>query len=117
MPPVCLWELAEIFRGNPRVAFRRLSRRGVRANLEGLNFNVYYFTPRRVQEWFGGSYRVVALEGLSVFTPTAESRNFARQHPHLYRSLSWLDDRLSTRWPWVGCGDFFILSLRRESGN
>src|SRR5688572_27493231 len=43
MPHICLWELAEIFRGNISLAFRRLSRGRVRANLEGLSFDVWYF--------------------------------------------------------------------------
>src|SRR5215207_3045463 len=42
MPPVCLWEIAEIFRGHPRLAFRRFARHGTRAYLEGLAFMVYY---------------------------------------------------------------------------
>ncbi len=112
MPHICLWEMAEIFRLNPRVAFRRFSQGGVRANLEGRHFPVYYFSPRDVLLWFGSDYELIALEGLSVITPTAESKNLARQFPTLYRALSWLDDRLSPHWPWYGWGDFYILSMR-----
>jgi ubiquinone/menaquinone biosynthesis C-methylase UbiE len=112
MPHVCLWEMAEIFRGNFRLACRRFSRHAVRANLEGLHFDVYYFSPRQVLDWFGSSYDLIALEGLSVLTPTAESKNFAKMFPRAYRTLAWLDDRLSPHWPWSGWGDFFILSLR-----
>ena len=112
MPRICLWELMEIFRGNFRLAFRRLTQSGVRANLEGLQFNVYYFSPRQVLDWFGEDYDLLALEGLSVITPTAESKNFAKRFPRLYRVLSWLDDQLSLGWPWYGWGDFYILSLR-----
>ena len=70
MPHICLWELAEIFRGNFSLAFRRLSRGRVRANLEGLNFDVYYFSARQVTRWFGADFELLALEGLSVLTPT-----------------------------------------------
>jgi len=84
MPPVCLWELAEIFRLHPRLAFRRFSRHGTRAHLEGLNFMVYYFTPKKVLDWFGADYECLALEGLSVITPTAESKNFAKRYTRLY---------------------------------
>jgi ubiquinone/menaquinone biosynthesis C-methylase UbiE len=115
MPHVCLWEMAEVFRGNFSLAFRRFSRGRVRAWLEGLNFDVYYFSPRQVIRWFGNRFEVLALEGLSVLTPTAESKNFARWHPGLYRALSWLDDKLSPRWPWRGWGDFYILSMRYRS--
>jgi hypothetical protein len=112
MPPVCLWEMAEVLRGNLPLAFRRFSRGRVKASLEGLSFDVYYFSPRRVLKWFGTDFELLALEGLSVLTPTAESKNFAIRYPRLYRALSWLDDLLSPRRPWYGWGDFYILTVR-----
>ena len=112
MPHFCLWEMAEIFRGNLSLAFRRFSRGSVRASLEGLNFDVYYFSPGQVMQWFGNDFQLLALEGLSVITPTAESKNFARWYPRVYRVLSWLDDKLSPHWPWNGWGDFYILTMR-----
>ncbi|HEY3473594.1 MAG TPA: class I SAM-dependent methyltransferase, partial [Anaerolineales bacterium] len=81
MPHVCLWEMAEVFRGNPSLAFRRFSRGSVRASLEGLSFEVYYFSPGQVLKWFGADFELLALEGLSVLTPTAESKSFARGYP------------------------------------
>jgi ubiquinone/menaquinone biosynthesis C-methylase UbiE len=115
MPPVCLWEMAEVFRGNFRLAFRRLSRKGTRSHLEGLYFNVYYFPPHRALEWFGNDYTRLELEGLSVITPTAESKNLAKRFPRLYALLARLDDTLSARPPWWGWGDFYILSMRYNS--
>ena len=112
MPPICLWEMAEIFRGHVGQAFRRFTRRGTRAYLEGLDFTVYYFAPQKVLEWFGNDYDCLAIEGLSVITPTAESKNFAKRYGRLYRILCWLDDRLASRSPWRGWGDFFIITLR-----
>jgi ubiquinone/menaquinone biosynthesis C-methylase UbiE len=112
MPHICLWELAEVFRGHFALAFRRLSRGRVRASLEGLRFDVYYFSPQRVIGWFGKDFELLALEGLSVITPTAESRNFAKRYPGLYDALSWLDDRLSPYWPWYGWGDFYLLTMK-----
>ncbi|MEP0804335.1 MAG: class I SAM-dependent methyltransferase [Chloroflexota bacterium] len=114
MPPVCLWEMAELFRGHPRLAFRRFARRGARAHLEGLYFQVYYFTPQKVRRWFGADYECLAIEGLSVITPTAESKNFAKRYPRLYRTLSLLDDRLASRRPWRSWGDFFLITLRYQ---
>ena len=116
MPPVCLWELAMILTGQVRFGLRRLSRRA-HAHLEGLYFDVYYFTPQQVIGWFGADFELVGLEGLSVITPTAESKNLARRIPRLYRFLCWLDDRLSIRPPWWGWGDFFILSLKYRVKN
>lgn len=114
MPPVCLWELALLFRGQPRLALRRLRPGGTRAHLEGLHFTVHYVTPREVVAAFGPDHRVVEIEGLSVITPTAESKGLAKRHPRIYRALAWLDDRVAHVPPWRGWGDFFIVSLRYE---
>jgi ubiquinone/menaquinone biosynthesis C-methylase UbiE len=114
MPTVCLWELAEIFRGHPHLAFRRFARNGTRAHLEELNFTVYYFTPQQALQWFGNQYDCLSIEGLSIITPTAESKNFAKRYKRLYRTLSWLDDRVAFLAPWRGWGDFFIITMRYQ---
>ncbi len=114
MPPICLWELITLFTGQIRLALRRLSLRGTRAHLEGLYFNVYYFSPRQVIAAFGPDFRLLAIEGLSVITPTAESKNLAVRYPRLYKLLAWLDDRLSCLPPWRGWGDFFIITLQYQ---
>jgi ubiquinone/menaquinone biosynthesis C-methylase UbiE len=114
MPPICLWELATVFLGQFRLAFRRLSKHGTTAHLEGKYFKVYYFSPKQVQEKFGSNYKLLEIEGLSVITPTAESKNLAKRHKGFYGLLAWLDDRLSRVWPWWGWGDFFIISFRYE---
>lgn len=114
MPKVCLWELATLFTGQFRLAFRRFARGGALARLEGLRFPVYYFHPRQAQQAFGRDFVRIGLEGLSVITPTAESKNLARRWPRLYAGLAWLDDQLAPRWPWRGWGDFYILSMRYQ---
>lgn len=117
MPPVCLWELAMMFTGQARLALRRLSPQGTRTHLEGRYFTVYYFSPEQVVAAFGETYRLLNIEGLSVITPTAESKNLAKRHPRLYDALCWLDDRLAPKPPWRGWGDFFIVSLRYRPGS
>ncbi len=114
MSHVCLWEMAELLRGHPRLAFRRFSRGAVRSHLEGLHFDVYYFSPKQTIAWFGDQFNFLVLEGLSVLTPTAESKNFAKMFPRVYGALSWLDDHLAPRWPWNGWGDFYIMSFRYQ---
>lgn len=116
MPPFCIWEFATILLGQFELAFRRFSKDGVIAHLEGHYFPVYYFKPRDVIRALGPGFEILDIRGLSVITPTAESKNFAIRFPRIYRALAWLDDRLSPRWPWYGWGDFYILTFqsRRE---
>jgi len=115
MPPICLWELSLVFTGQFRLAVRRLSRGGTRAHLEGREFTVHYFTPRQVAAALGPRYEVVTVEGLSVITPTAESKNLAKRHPAVYRTLARIDDRLAPHAPFSRWGDFFVLTARRRA--
>jgi ubiquinone/menaquinone biosynthesis C-methylase UbiE len=110
MPKICPWELA-IIPKDFRVGTRRLHRNGIMAHVEGVHFMTYYFSADDVRRAFGSRFHKVKLEGLSVFTPTADNKTFAVHHDRLYRGLVRLDDFLSVRRPFNGWGDFFILTM------
>lgn len=112
MPPVCPWEMAQLFKGKGRLARRRLRRGGTLANVEGVRFMTYYFTPRQVLTALGPNFQLRRLEGLSVFTPPADRIDFPRRHPRLYRTLVKVDNALSPRAPFNRWGDFFILTAQ-----
>lgn len=110
MPRICPWEIAVIPK-DPRVGTRRWHRRGTMAHVEGVHFMTYYHTAAQTQRAFGPRFHRVRLQGLSVFTPTADNKTFAVNHPRLYDALVRMDDRLSEHFPFNGWGDFFILTM------
>lgn len=110
MPPICPWELL-LTPKDFRVGTRRLHRQGTVAQVEGVSFQTWYFTPQQVRQAFGPRFRQVQLKGLSVLTPTADNKSFARRHPRLFRALVALDNRVSQWPPFNGWGDFFILTM------
>jgi ubiquinone/menaquinone biosynthesis C-methylase UbiE len=111
MPPVCLWEIASVLRGDVRTATRRWLPGGAIANVEGVAFKTYYFSPRQVIRAFGPEFAVLQVQGLSVITPPADHKQFALRFAGLYRWLRAVDDQLADRTPFRGWGDFFIISL------
>lgn len=113
MPRICLWELGLLATGQRALATRRLRRGGTVAHLEGRHFPVHYFTPRQVVAAFADHYDVVSVRGLSVMTPTLESKGLAVWHPRVYGALAWLDDRLAPHRPFSAWGDFAVVVLRR----
>ncbi len=113
MPPICLWELAQALRLNFRFALRRLKPNGVQAHVEGVYFTTRYYSPNAVRAAFGAQFQVLELEGLSVFTPPADHKDFAHRRPRLYAALAALDDRLARRAPFNRWGDFYIITLQR----
>ncbi len=112
MPKICLWELALIFKGEIKHAFRRLRPQGTLANVEGVRFMTYYFNPHQVKQALGPDFQILHLEGLSVFTPPADRKNFARRYPRLFHFLASIDDALSPLAPFNRWGDFFILTAQ-----
>jgi ubiquinone/menaquinone biosynthesis C-methylase UbiE len=110
MPPVCPWDLALAFKGEFHTAIRRLKPGGTIANVEGVHFHVRYFTPAQVLRSLGNDFRLLKLEGLSIFAPPADRKNFALRNPGLYKRLVWIDERISSLPVLRGWGDFFILS-------
>lgn len=116
MPPICLWELAQVLHGKWQLAARRLQAGGVLANVEGLLVPTYYYAPRQVRKAFGPDFHFISLQGLAVFTPPADRKGWPVRWPRLYRLLTWLDDRLADRFPFHQWGDFYILTLRYLPG-
>jgi ubiquinone/menaquinone biosynthesis C-methylase UbiE len=110
MPHICPWELAQLLRLDWHAATRRLKPGGVLANVEGVRFMTYYYTPRQVAHAFGVDFHPCRLQGLSVFTPPADRKDFAVRHPYLYTALRALDERMADRAPFNRWGDFFILT-------
>lgn len=115
MPPVCLWELAAALRGDLRTMRRRQYKQGVIANVEGVEFRTWYYTPEQVIQAFGAGFRLLLLEGLSVFTPPADYKQFPHNHPHLFKGLCRLDNWLANRPPFNHWGDFYIITLGQDA--
>ena len=112
MPHVCPWEIVHAATGNFRLAFRRFSRNGSLANVEGIQFRTYYFSPGEVLTSFGRQFSLARLRGLASLSPPPHMAPLARKHPSLYNALVRLDERLSSIPPFDRWADHYILTLR-----
>jgi ubiquinone/menaquinone biosynthesis C-methylase UbiE len=112
MPPICPWEIALLLKGQFKIATRRWSPHGTLAHVEGVRFTTCYFTPGQVLNALGPRFQLLRLEGLSVFAPPADRRDFPRRFPRLYRARVNLDESLAVHWPFNHWGDFFILTAQ-----
>lgn len=114
MPPFCLWESAMLLRGRFQLATRRYSGKST-VHKEGLNYPVYYYTPKQVAQAWGKDFELRSVRALSVITPPATNKEFAIKRPGLFRFLSRLDDALESRYPFKYWGDFTIITLRHKN--
>ena len=114
MPHVCPWEIAQALRGKFRLAFRRFSRNGTSAHIDGVRFLSYYYSPGQVIETFGNRFVLVRLRGLASLSPPPYYDTFPRKHPRMYNLLTGLDERLSTLPPLNRWADHFILTMKYQ---
>jgi ubiquinone/menaquinone biosynthesis C-methylase UbiE len=112
MPRVCPWELLHILGGNSKLAFRRLSKNGATAHIEGHHFTTYYFTPEEVTRSFGKRFSLVRLRGLASISPPPYMSPFAGNHPGIYKALTALDELVSAIPPFNKWADHFIVTLK-----
>lgn len=114
MPPICPWELAQVLRGQVRVATRRLKNNGVMANVEGAPVMTWYHSSREVMEAASLRFRLLRQQSLSLFCPPSYMDRFPHHFPRLTRFLLDLDERLGGLSPFNHGGDFIAYTFQYE---
>ncbi len=115
MPPLYLWEISWIMKGDFRQAFRRFRKDGVMAHLEGEFFRTYYHSLSQIKKAFPRSFRFVAVEGLCALTPPPSHGNFPLKHPAFYRILKNLDEKVRSDFPFNRWADHIIVTFKMIS--
>ncbi len=87
-----------------------MKKNGVTANIEGLNFQTYYYSVNDVVKALGSDFRVIEIQGLASVSPSPYMINFPRRHRRLYKFLTKLDEKISQHFPFNRWADHFILT-------
>ena len=114
MPPVCLWEIFGVLKGNPN-AFRRFKRNGVVAHLEGKHFRVWYHSLMSIKKAFGPNFKLVRHEGLAALSPPPHVTQFPIKHPFLYKILKKIDAAIRSNFPFNRWADHVIVTFQLVS--
>lgn len=112
MPPVCLWELLWIFKGNWKQAFRRFNKNGTLAHLEGEYFKTYYHSLKNIRSALGPSFKLIESEGLAALSPQPHHKNFPLKNPGFYRLLRKLDAYFKNTFPFNRWADHIIVTFQ-----
>jgi ubiquinone/menaquinone biosynthesis C-methylase UbiE len=110
LPPVCPWEVVQLFRGNFKFAFRRFKRNGTLANIEGIKFQTYYFSSGDVMKALGKDFKLLKLKGLALFTPIPQMEKIPKKYPQLAKALNKIDENISGVPPFNRIGDHIIVT-------
>jgi ubiquinone/menaquinone biosynthesis C-methylase UbiE len=115
MPVVSPWEVATILRGN-RYAFRRWSRDGTLAQLEGERFQTWYHNVASIKR-FLPHFELIRTEGIASLSPPPYKSNFPNQHPAIYKMLRRVDESVATIFPFNRWADHVIVTMQLKAGS
>ena len=116
MPPVCPWEMMLALKGNFKIAFRRLNKKGVASHLEGVYFNTYYYSPKQISKMFDkNKYTLITVKGLGILSPPPYMERFPAKHPVIYKTLCKLEHAIENLRPFNGWADHFIISVKKKT--
>jgi ubiquinone/menaquinone biosynthesis C-methylase UbiE len=116
MPPFCLWETLQVFRGRFRDASRRFfSKHGRKAIVEGKEFTCWYYKPSLIKRVLEKEFNCIGLEGLCSLVPPSYMENFPIKFPNLFSFLKEMETRFISTWPVRNMGDYYIISLRKKN--
>lgn len=115
LPPFCLWEVLLLLKGNFKTALRRFNcKRGVAAQIEGVQFTCWYYKPRFVIDCMKNDYELLSVEGLCSIVPPSYFEKFPNKHKQLFQKLVAWENKLKNTWPWKNIGDYYIVSFRKK---
>jgi ubiquinone/menaquinone biosynthesis C-methylase UbiE len=113
MPRVCPWELLLVVKGKFRTAFRRLSGRA-KAQINGEQFNCYYYSPGYVMRNLRKNFRVLTLRGICITVPPEFYLGFAERYPKAFTFLKKIDRAIGSSFPFNRCCDHFLITLEKK---
>ena len=111
LPPVCPWEIIQLFRGKFSIAFRRFHKNGVLANVEGIKFNTYYFSVQEIMKALGAGFKLLKVESLALFTPIPQMDKIPKKFPSFAKTLNKIDEKISGIFPFNRIGDHIIVTV------
>jgi ubiquinone/menaquinone biosynthesis C-methylase UbiE len=110
LPPICPWEIIQLFRGKFSLAFRRFRKDGVLANVEAIKFKTYYFSAKDVMKALGQDFKLLKVESLALFTPIPQMERIPKKFPGFAKMLNKIDEKISGIFPFNRIGDHIIVT-------
>ena len=116
LPPFCLWESLLIFKGMFKTATRRLlNKNGTPAKVEGSPFKCWYYKPSVITNHLKEEFTLLNIEGLCTIVPPSYISQFGQKHPGIFKFLSKKENKWKDKWPWKYIGDYYIITLKKNS--
>lgn len=113
MPEFCLWETVYyIFKLNFQKAFRRISKKGSVAKLNGSELKTFYFSPGRIRKLFSKNFTIVAVKPIGFFIPPSYLESFFANKSKFFNSLKKLETLVYKFPVFSSLSDHFLIDFR-----
>jgi ubiquinone/menaquinone biosynthesis C-methylase UbiE len=111
----CLWEIFfYLLKLKPKTAFRRLSKKGIEANLNGGRIRTFYFTPKEFAGFFEQEFKVEKIYSHGCFTPPPYLTGFYKRLKTITKILMKIDELAKGMFPFNRLGDHFIIIMNKR---
>lgn len=115
MPPICPWELILALKGNFKIAFRRLRKKGAMSHLEGVYFNTWYHSPKQLLKAFvKNKYNRITVKGLGILSPPPYLFKLAIKNPKTVKMLYKMEEKIDELPPFRSWADHFIITMQKK---
>ena len=114
MPNFCLWETfyfaTKLQFSN---AFRRRSKSGVMANIDGEEIRTYYYSPSQIIE-FANEFTMLKTAPIGFYTPPSYLNNFFQKKPKTIKKLINRDKKGLNKAFLSSFSDHFLICLQKK---
>jgi len=116
MPSFCLWETFYfVLKLNFRKAFRRLSKKGAIARLNGTELKTFYFSPAQIKKNFKEDFDVLSIKPIGFFIPPSYLDNFFSSRNKMFNTLQKLEQAVKDFSFLSSFSDHFMINFRVRS--
>lgn len=115
MNKICPWEIFYyLIRFDLKNAFRRFSKNGIMAQLNGEKVLTYYFTPKQFAEYFSGNFNLEKIYTLGYYTPPPYLVGFYNKLTPVIKIFMKMDEAVKGLPFFRGFGDHFIAVMKKK---
>jgi ubiquinone/menaquinone biosynthesis C-methylase UbiE len=112
----CLWEiLYYLMKLDLKNAFRRFSKKGIEADLDGEKVKTFYYTPKEFGKRFSRHFEIEKIYSLGYFTPPPYLIGIYRKLRPIVKIFMALDKAVKNICPFNRFGDHFIIVMKKSS--
>lgn len=110
----CIWErIYFTLKGKSERAKRRFSKDAVKANIDGSEFNTWYYSPNEILELFDKNFKVECISGVGLFVPPSYLNPFFLNKKLLLKLFN-VFDKVICKFKWTAnYSDHYIIHLKK----